>query len=96
LPDEVFLDFRSAGKNRSALAGNDAAADLCDDGLSKMRIPQMKWRGSGRQRSREVEKKGVEKLEVIADTYLSPNAPCNWHAKFSGEARRFRSNYVRA
>jgi alanine-synthesizing transaminase len=79
IADEVFLDFALADKRHATFAANAGALTFTMSGLSKIcGLPQMKaaWlivSGSG---SRKAE--AVARVEVIADTYLSPNAPIQW------------------
>jgi aspartate/methionine/tyrosine aminotransferase len=71
--DEVFLDY-THDASRFSFADNHAALTFTLSGLSKIAgLPQMKaaWIvTSGPQRD-----EALNRLEVIADTYLSPNAP---------------------
>jgi aspartate/methionine/tyrosine aminotransferase len=76
IADEVFLDF-SLGENRPAsFAANRSTPTFTLSGLSKIcGLPQMKaaWLiASGPQ---EWKREALARLEVIADTYLSMNAP---------------------
>jgi len=76
IADEVFLDFALDGTRAASFAANRAAPTFTLSGLSKISgLPQMKsawliasgpqpWRGEA-----------LARLEVIADTYLSMNAP---------------------
>jgi alanine-synthesizing transaminase len=74
--DEVFLDYPHDGVARSSLAMNSDALTFTLSGLSKIAgLPQMKvaWIVTS---GPEVQKRAaLERLEVIADTYLSMNAP---------------------
>jgi len=74
--DEVFLDYAHDGQRRASFAINDGALTFTLSGLSKISaLPQMKlaWIvASGSERERQA---AMERLEVIADTYLSLNAP---------------------
>jgi alanine-synthesizing transaminase len=75
IADEVFLDFGFSGGPLS-LAANNQALTFVMSGLSKVAgLPQMKmaWLVAGGPVT--LKKQAIEKLEVIADTYLSPNAP---------------------
>jgi aspartate/methionine/tyrosine aminotransferase len=76
IADEVFLDFALREKQAATFAANSAALTFTMSGLSKIcGLPQMKaaWLiVSGPERSKE---KALARLEVIADTYLSMNAP---------------------
>jgi aspartate/methionine/tyrosine aminotransferase len=77
--DEVFLDYAHDGRSRSSLALNREVLTFTVSGLSKISaLPQMKvaWLvASGPQAQW---KDAVARLEVIADTYLSMNAPIQW------------------
>jgi aspartate/methionine/tyrosine aminotransferase len=77
IADEVFLDFPLGSEKPVSLAGNDAAAvTFAMSGLSKIAgLPQMKMAWLVASGPDESKRKALEKLEVIADTYLSPNAP---------------------
>jgi aspartate/methionine/tyrosine aminotransferase len=74
--DEVFLDFNLGNETPGSLAANDAALTFTMSGISKIcGLPQMKasWLiASGPQ---ELKTEALARLEVIADTYLSMNAP---------------------
>jgi alanine-synthesizing transaminase len=76
IADEVFLDFVLTEKKPASFAANSAVLTFTMSGLSKIcGLPQMKaawlivngpepWKGQA-----------LERLELIADTYLSLNAP---------------------
>ncbi|HEV2483983.1 MAG TPA: pyridoxal phosphate-dependent aminotransferase [Terracidiphilus sp.] len=72
--DEVFLDYGMSGAGRSFAGGLEEVAVFVVSGLSKIAgLPQMKaaWivaTGPGQAEA-------LERLEVIADTFLSMNAP---------------------
>jgi alanine-synthesizing transaminase len=74
--DEVFLDYALDGSPRESFAGNQDVLTFTLSGVSKISgLPQMKlaWvavSGPGRQVG-----EALARLEVIADTYLSMNAP---------------------
>ena len=76
IADEVFLDFGLTEEARSSFAGNGGALTFTTSGLSKIAgLPQMKaaWLiTSGPEKMRAA---ALARLEVIADTYLSMNAP---------------------
>src|SRR5256885_1787135 len=76
IADEVFLDF-PLGENRPAsFAANRGAPTFTLSGLSKISgLPQMKaaWLIAGGPQ--EWKREALARLEVIADTYLSVNAP---------------------
>jgi len=77
--DEVFLDFSLKGGSPASFAGNADALTFTLSGISKIcGLPQMKvaWAVvSGPEPQRAPAK---ARLEVIADTYLSLNAPLQW------------------
>jgi len=74
--DEVFLDFSLEGDRASSFVANRGAPTFTLSGLSKIcGLPQMKaaWLiASGPQQWKS---EALARLEVIADTYLSINAP---------------------
>ncbi len=77
--DEVFLDYTHDGKKRRTFAANQNALTFTLSGLSKISaLPQMKvaWVAvSGPEAEVDA---AMSRLEVIADTYLSMNAPMQW------------------
>ena len=74
--DEVFLDYGIDDEARQSFARNEDVLTFTLSGLSKISaLPQMKvaWVAvSGPAEPREV---AIGRLDVIADTYLSMNAP---------------------
>jgi len=76
IADEVFLDFCLGAERPASFAGNRGALTFTLSGLSKIcGLPQMKaaWLAvSGPQDSK---REALARLEVIADTFLSMNAP---------------------
>src|SRR5713226_1509051 len=76
IADEVFLDFALGQEKPVSFAGNKTALTFTMSGLSKIAgLPQMKMAWLIASGPDELKRKALEKLEVIADTYLSPNAP---------------------
>ncbi|MGH9685594.1 MAG: pyridoxal phosphate-dependent aminotransferase [Candidatus Acidiferrales bacterium] len=79
--DEVFLDYRlrddaRGGTNRETFAGNSAALTFVLSGLSKISaLPQMKVGWIAACGPENLVRDSIARLEVIADTYLSLNAP---------------------
>src|SRR5260370_4732075 len=76
LADEVFIDFALDGSRAASFAANHGAPTFTLSGLSKIcGLPQMKaaWLIAGGPQQWKSE--AVARLEVIADTYLSMNAP---------------------
>lgn len=76
--DEVFLDFAHPSKSTppASFAANQGALTFTLSGLSKIAgLPQMKFSWivvSGPEPARS---EALKRLEIIADTYLSMNAP---------------------
>jgi alanine-synthesizing transaminase len=76
IADEVFLDFALGDARPVTFAGNVGALTFAMSGLSKIAgLPQMKMAWVIASGPQELKRQAVERLEVIADTYLSPNAP---------------------
>jgi alanine-synthesizing transaminase len=74
--DEVFLDFAHDGQPRASFVSNHAALTFTLSGLSKISgLPQMKFAWIVVSGPDEQAAAAVERLELIADTYLSMNAP---------------------
>jgi aspartate/methionine/tyrosine aminotransferase len=77
--DEVFLDYAHDGRSRSSLALNREVLTFTLSGLSKIcALPQMKVAWMVASGPEAQWKDAVARLEVIADTYLSMNAPIQW------------------
>src|SRR6267378_3377072 len=76
IADEVFLDFSLPDDKPVSFAGNKASLTFVMSGLSKIAgLPQMKMAWLVASGPEDLKRKALEKLEVIADTYLSANAP---------------------
>jgi aspartate/methionine/tyrosine aminotransferase len=77
--DEVFLDYAHDGNKRGTFVANKDVLTFTLSGLSKISaLPQMKvaWvAASGPDGQVDA---AMSRLEVIADTYLSMNAPMQW------------------
>jgi len=74
--DEVFLDYAHDGVRRSTFAANHEALTFTLSGLSKISaLPQMKLAWIITSGPVEQVYAAMQRLEVIADTYLSVNAP---------------------
>jgi aspartate/methionine/tyrosine aminotransferase len=72
--DEVFLDYGLAGRGKSFTSGIDGVPVFVVSGLSKIAaLPQMKAAWIAAEVPQAAEALG--RLEVIADTFLSMNAP---------------------
>ena len=78
--DEVFLDYGLAGQAAPlSFAANRAALTFTLSGLSKIAaLPQIKVAWLAVSGPDDVAHEAMERLDVIADTYLSPNAPVQW------------------
>src|SRR6202011_2852122 len=77
--DEVFLDYAHDGRSPSSLALNREVLTFTLSGLSKISaLPQMKvaWMVASGPEAQWQD--AVARLEGIADTYLSMNAPMQW------------------
>ena len=83
ISDEVFLDYSLGESTFSSLAdrkdaGNDALTFVLS-GLSKIAgLPQMKVAWIAVSGPDDLRHEALNRLEVIADTYLSMNAPVQW------------------
>ena len=74
--DEVFLDYTFEGGARKSFAGNREALTFTLSGLSKISaLPQMKVAWAVCTGPDVMVQEAVGRLVVIADTYLSLNAP---------------------
>ena len=77
--DEVFLDYAHDGKVRSSFTANQAVLTFTLSGMSKIAaLPQMKVAWVVESGPAAEVKEAMARLEVIADTYLSMNAPIQW------------------
>ena len=79
IADEVFFDYAHDQAGRQSLASNQDVLTFTLSGLSKISaLPQMKvaWFATSGPAA-EVEA-AQARLEIIADTYLSMNAPIQW------------------
>jgi alanine-synthesizing transaminase len=77
--DEVFLDYAHDGATRNTFALNSDVLTFTLSGLSKISgLPQMKVAWAITSGPEERKREALARLEVIADTYLSMNAPLQW------------------
>jgi aspartate/methionine/tyrosine aminotransferase len=77
--DEVFLDFALQGNAPFSFAQNTAGLTFTMSGLSKISgLPQMKAAWLVTSGPEQLESEALARLEIIADTYLSMNAPVQW------------------
>jgi aspartate/methionine/tyrosine aminotransferase len=81
--DEVFLDYAAASSASPAtFALGGPALTFALSGLSKIcALPQMKLAWMVVSGPESLARAAVERLEVIADTYLSPGAPVQLAAR---------------
>ncbi len=76
IADEVFLDFALDGSRAASFAANSGAPTFTLSGLSKISgLPQMKAAWLVVSGPQQWKSEALARLEVIADTYLSVNAP---------------------
>ena len=74
--DEVFLDYAHDGAARATFAANQDVLTFTLSGLSKISaLPQMKVAWAVTSGPAEQVTNALARLEVIADTFLSMNAP---------------------
>jgi alanine-synthesizing transaminase len=77
IADEVFLDFVQAGTTAETFArAQELGLTFTLSGLSKIAaLPQLKLAWLVASGPTELRERAMQRLEVIADTYLSVNAP---------------------
>lgn len=76
IADEVFWDFVLKGEQPVSFAANTGTLTFTMSGLSKISgLPQMKTAWLITTGPQDLRKQALARLEVIADTYLSMNAP---------------------
>lgn len=79
ISDEVFLDYGFSAGAPLSFADNRSALTFTLSGLSKISgLPQMKAAWIAVSGSDELVFDAAARLDVIADTYLSMNAPVQW------------------
>jgi alanine-synthesizing transaminase len=87
--DEVFLDYAHDGQRRPSFATNAEALTFTLSGLSKISaLPQMKLAWIAVSGPQEPAQEAMARLEIIADTYLSVNAPVQFAAPVLLEQRK--------
>lgn len=87
--DEVFLDYVYQVPRQLSFAVNDQALTFTLSGLSKISaLPQMKLAWIGVSGPDGEVKAALERLEIIADTYLSLSAPVEGAARTLLEQRK--------
>lgn len=76
IADEVFLDFHLAENRPHSLVANTGSLTFTMSGLSKISgLPQMKAAWLIASGPAELKSQALSRLDVIADTFLSMNAP---------------------
>lgn len=87
--DEVFLDFPLGAERAATFAANTPALTFTLSGLSKIAgLPQMKFAWIVVSGPQDLRSMALERLEVIADTFLSMNTPVQLAAPAMFEFRR--------
>ncbi|MFZ3342281.1 MAG: pyridoxal phosphate-dependent aminotransferase [Terriglobales bacterium] len=87
--DEVFLDYAHDGESRPSFAANEKALTFTLSGISKISaLPQMKLAWVVTSGPANLVAEAGARLEVIADTYLSMNAPVQLAAPVFLELRK--------
>jgi aspartate/methionine/tyrosine aminotransferase len=79
IADEVFLDYSLTDDGLLSFADSLGALTFTLSGVSKISgLPQMKAAWMVVSGPQSLAGEAAARLEVIADTYLSPNAPIQW------------------
>jgi aspartate/methionine/tyrosine aminotransferase len=79
IADEVFLDYSLGPGSELSFAGSRGALTFTLSGLSKISgLPQMKVAWMAVSGPEALGADAIARMEVIADTYLSMNAPLQW------------------
>jgi alanine-synthesizing transaminase len=87
--DEVFLDYPHDGTSRTSFVSNQDVLTFTLSGVSKISgLPQMKLAWVVTSGPEIMVAPAMERLEVIADTYLSMNAPIQLAASVLLEHRK--------
>jgi aspartate/methionine/tyrosine aminotransferase len=87
--DEVFLDYGLDRAGRRSFSTNNDVLTFTLSGVSKISaLPQMKVAWVVTSGPQDEVSAAMERLEVIADTYLSMNAPVQWAVPVLLEQRK--------
>ena len=79
IADEVFLDYQLDESRHASFTDNESVLTFTLSGLSKISaLPQMKAAWIVTSGPKTQVDAAIARLEVIADTYLSMNAPIQW------------------
>jgi alanine-synthesizing transaminase len=97
IADEVFLDFALEEQRPASFAANTGTLTFTMSGLSKISgLPQMKLAWLVTSGPEKLKQQALARLEVIADTYLSMNAPVQLAAPVFLEQRQGFQKQLRA
>lgn len=89
IADEVFLDYPHDGVPRQSFVANAGALTFTLSGVSKISaLPQMKLAWVATSGPQEIVAAAGARLEIIADTFLSMNAPVQLAASVLLDQRR--------
>jgi alanine-synthesizing transaminase len=89
IADEVFLDYAHDGTSRESFISNTEVLTFTLSGVSKISaLPQMKLAWLATSGPNDLVEQAGARLEVIADTYLSMNAPIQLAAPVLLEQRK--------
>jgi len=87
--DEVFLDYSLTDAQQETFAKNENCLTFTLSGLSKIAaLPQMKVAWVTTTGPEPLKRAALDRLEIIADTYLSLNSPTQWAFAALLEQRR--------
>jgi len=79
IADEVFLDYAHEGSSQRSFVDHQEVLSITLSGLSKISaLPQMKVAWIATSGPKAEVAAAQARLEIIADTYLSLNAPLQW------------------
>jgi aspartate/methionine/tyrosine aminotransferase len=77
--DEVFLDYGLTSTRRESFVANEGALTFTLSGLSKIAaLPQVKVAWLSTSGPEALKRTALDRMEIIADTYLSLNAQTQW------------------
>ncbi|SEF72173.1 Aspartate/methionine/tyrosine aminotransferase [Bryocella elongata] len=94
--DEVFLDYAIGGADAKTFADGGEALTFVLSGLSKVcALPQMKLSWIAASGPKAVVRAAMERIEIIADTFLSVNAPTQWSLQPWLRAREAMQRQIR-
>jgi alanine-synthesizing transaminase len=96
IADEVFFDFSLTQNPHTSFAAGTAALTFTMSGVSKIcGLPQMKAAWLITSGPEELKARALERLEIIADTYLSMNAPVQYALPtFLDQRHEFQSQVI--